>query len=70
MLDQNKIDEMIKTANAGDVDEATVERIMNNLSESDKRKVNDILGNKEKLNQILADKNVRALLNKFKNGRQ
>lgn len=69
MLDQNKIDEMIKTANAGDVDEATVEKIMNTLSESDKRKVNDILGDKDKLNKILADKNIKDLLNKFKNGR-
>lgn len=70
MLDQNKIDEMMKTAGKGDVDEATVSNIMNNLSNADKKKVNDILGDKDKLNKILADKNIQALLNKFKNGRK
>lgn len=65
MIDKNKLDEMMKIA-----DKDTVNNIFNSLSDENKRQVNDILNDKEKLNKILADKSVQDLIRKFgkKNG--
>lgn len=67
MIDQNKLDEMMKIAGKNDVDEQTVNNIMKNLSDENKKKVNDILNDKEKLNKILSDSSVQALIKKFGN---
>lgn len=68
MIDKNKLDEMMKIAEKNNLDESKVNDIMKNLSEKDKQKVNDILNDKEKLNKILADSNVQALIKKFSKG--
>ncbi len=62
MIDKNKLDEMMKIA-----DKDTVNNIFNNLSDENKRQVNDILNDKEKLNKILADKSIQDLIKKFGN---
>ena len=54
MIDKNKLDEMMKIADKNGVDEQTVNGIMKNLSDDNKKKVNEILNDKEKLNKILA----------------
>lgn len=70
MIDKNKLDEMMKIADKNGVDEQTVNGIMKNLSDENKKKVNDILNDKEKLNKILSDNSVQELIKKFskKNG--
>ncbi|MGN0174270.1 MAG: hypothetical protein ACI39F_07495 [Acutalibacteraceae bacterium] len=68
MIDKNKLDEMMKIAEKNNLDESKVNDIMKNLSEKDKQKVNDVLNDKEKLNKILADSNVQALIKKFSKG--
>ena len=70
MIDKNKLDEMMKIADKNGVDEQTVNGIMKNLIDDNKKKVNDILNDKEKLNKILSDKSVQELIKKFggKNG--
>lgn len=68
MLEQEKLNEMINLANQNGVDKATVDGILGKLSENDKKKVNDILSDKQKLNKILSKTNLKDLLDRFKNG--
>ena len=39
--------------------------MMNNLSDDDKKKVSDVLNDKDKLNKILSNKSISELLKKF-----
>ncbi len=65
MIDQNKIDEMMKIAKKNDFNQEKVNQMMNNLSDDDKKKVNDVLNDKDKLNKILSNKSISELLKKF-----
>lgn len=65
MIDQNKIDEMMKIAKKNDFNQEKVNQMMNNLSDDDKKKVSDVLNDKDKLNKILSNKSISELLKKF-----
>ena len=65
MYDKNKLDEMMKIADKNGVDKATVNNMMNKLSDEDKKKVNDILNDKEKLNKILSNSAIADFIKKF-----
>ena len=65
MIDQNKIDEMMKIAKKNDFNQEKVNQMLNNLSDDDKKKVSDVLNDKDKLNKILSNKSISELLKKF-----
>ncbi len=70
MIDKNKIDEMMKIAEKNNFNQEKVSKIMNGLSDSDKKKVNDIMNDKEKINKILSNKSLSQLLKKFGNNNE
>lgn len=70
MIDKNKIDEMMNYAKKNNINKDKVNDMLNNLSEDDKKKVNDVLNDKEKLNKILSNKSLSELLKKFGNNNE
>ena len=70
MIDKNKIDEMMNFAKKNNINKDKVNDMLNNLSEDDKKKVNDVLNDKEKLNKILSNKSLSELLKKFGNNNE
>lgn len=47
------------------IDKSKVDSIMKNLSDADRKKIEDVMNDKDKLNQILASKEAQALLKKL-----
>lgn len=49
--------------------EVTKEKILSSLSESDAKKVNNLLSNKDELNKLLSSKEAKDIISKLKGGK-